>query len=280
MKFAICNELFQDWPLEKGFQFAAECGYTGIELAPFTIADYVTDVPAFKREEVRRQADAAGVQIAALHWLFAKTEGFYLTSPEDEVRGRTAGYLGELARFCADLGGGILVLGSPHQRNLLPGVSHEEAVQHAADVLLRAMPVLEETGVTVALEPLGPEWGDFLRTAAQAVELAELVGSPHVRLHLDCLSMSSEPTPIPEIIRRNGPLLAHFHANDPNGQGPGFGNLPFPPILEALGSIDYRGWVSVEVFDLSPGVERLARESLEYLEDCLARLAGGRSSGG
>jgi hypothetical protein len=27
------------------------------------------------------------------------------------------------------------------------------------------------------------------------------------------------------------------------------------------------------VFDYSPGVERLARESIEYMQDCLARLA-------
>jgi sugar phosphate isomerase/epimerase len=279
VKFAICNELFQDWPLERGFGFAAECGYSGIELAPFTVADDVTAISAARRKEVRRAAEAADVEIAALHWLFAKTEGYCLTTPDDEVRQRTAWYLGELARFCAEVGGGVLVLGSPHQRNLLPGVSHEEATQHAAAVLLRALPVLEATGVVVALEPLSAEWGDFLQTAAQAVDLAELVGSPQVRLHLDCLSMSSEETPIPELIRRHGRLLAHFHANDPNGQGPGFGELAFEPVLEALGAIDYRGWVSVEVFDFSPGAERLARESLAYLEACLARLADPPSAG-
>jgi len=29
----------------------------------------------------------------------------------------------------------------------------------------------------------------------------------------------------------------------------------------------------VEVFDYTPGVESLARDSMEYMQDCLARLA-------
>ena len=94
MKFAVCNETFQDWPFDRAFGFAAECGYTGVEIAPFTIADYATDIPSAKRAEVRRQADAAGLEIVGLHWLLAKTEGFYLTSPEADVRRRTAEYLG------------------------------------------------------------------------------------------------------------------------------------------------------------------------------------------
>jgi sugar phosphate isomerase/epimerase len=273
MKFAICNEMFQGWSLEEGFAFAAECGYTGVELAPFTIADYVTDISAEQRLQIRRQAQASGLEIVGLHWLLANTEGFYLTSPDEEVRLNTADYMGHLARFCADVGGKVLVLGSPDQRNLLPGVDSAEAMQHLADVLIRTLPVLEETGVVVALEPLGPEWTDFMQTAAEAQELAETVGSPQVRLHLDCKSMASEEDPIPELIRRHGSTLTHFHANDPNSQGPGFGELQFEPILQALGQIDYHGWVSVEVFDYSPGVERLARESIHYLETCLANLA-------
>lgn len=275
MKFAVCNETFQDWPFEKAFAFAAECGYTGIEIAPFTIANYVTDITPQKRAEVRRQADAAGLEVVGLHWLLAKTEGFHLTSPEAQTRRRTADYFGELARCCSDLGGKVLVCGSPQQRNLLPGVGRDEAIQYAADVFGQVLPVLEETDVVVALEPLGPEETDFLVTADEAVGLAEMIGSVHVRLHLDCKAMATESTPIDQLLRRHRSLLAHFHANDANRQGPGFGELDFVPILEALGEIDYRGWVSVEVFDYTPGIERLARESIRYLEQCLGRVARG-----
>jgi sugar phosphate isomerase/epimerase len=85
--------------------------------------------------------------------------------------------------------------------------------------------------------------------------------------------MSAEGRPIPDIIRENAPYLEHFHANDANRLGPGFGQIEFVPIFEALGQIDYRGWVSVEVFDYTPGPERLARQSIDYMRACLDKLS-------
>jgi sugar phosphate isomerase/epimerase len=273
MKFAICNETFQDWPFEKAFAFARDCGYTGIEMAPFTIDADARNISTQKRAEVRRQIEDAGLETVGIHWLLAKTEGFYLTTPDDAVRRATGEYLGELARLCRDLGGRVMVLGSPQQRNVLVGVTHDEAMRLAADCIQGALPKLEECDVTLAIEPLGPSEGNFLNRAEQGVELAEMIGSPNCRLHLDVKAMSSEAKPIPQIIRDSASLLEHFHANDPNLKGPGMGEVEFEPIFEALGEIDYRGWVSVEVFDYSPGIERLAEDSIRYMQECLARLA-------
>jgi len=269
MKFAICNETFLDWPFDRAFAFAAECGYSGIELAPFTMAADAHDISPAQRAEVRRQADAAGLEVVGLHWLLAKTTGYYLTTPDAEVRRRTSAYIQELARLCRDVGGSRMILGSPQQRNLLPGVTYAQALDHAASVVSEALPVLEETGVTLCLEPLAPAEGNFLNTAADAVGLIERIGHPNCRLILDCKAMSSEAVSIPELIHRHIGVLEHFHANDPNKQGPGFGELDFVPIFEALGQVDYRGWVSVEVFDYSPGIERLARESFENMQAAL-----------
>jgi len=270
MKYAICNETFLDWPHEKAFQFAKECGYTGIEIAPFTLT---TAVPSDVREipdrtiaEVKQAAKTTGLQVVGLHWLLAKTEGLYLTSQDEAVRERTADYLCELARLCNQLGGKILVLGSPQQRNLPEGMSHAQGIQFAADVLKRAMPQCENSGVTVAVEPLGPEEGNFLRTAASGIELIEMVDSPHCRLHLDCKAMSTEDKPIPDIIRDSADYMVHFHANDPNRLGPGMGEVDFRPIFAALDEVNYDGWVSVEVFDYSPGPERLAKESIDNMQ--------------
>jgi sugar phosphate isomerase/epimerase len=270
-KYAVCNELFLDWPFDKAFAFAAQCGYRGIEIAPFTMATYADKISAARRAEVRRQAKQAGLEVVGLHWLLAKTAGFHLTSSDAAVRRKTAEYFGQLARLCADLGGRIMVLGSPQQRNLAPGMTKEQGMKHAAEILRAAAPTLEKTGVVIAIEPLGPVETNFLATAAEGAELVALVDSATCRLHLDCKAMASEKTPIPELIHKYRKQFVHFHANDPNRQGPGFGKLDFVPIMKALTEIEYRGWVSVEPTDATPGIEHTARESIAYLRKCAAR---------
>ena len=67
MKFAICQELFVDWDWERQCRFIAETGYTGIELAPFTLAPRITDVSLTRRQELRAVAEAYGLTICGLH---------------------------------------------------------------------------------------------------------------------------------------------------------------------------------------------------------------------
>ena len=82
----------------------------------------------------------AGLETIGLHWLLAKTEGFYLTSPDAAVRRATGDYLMALAEATRDLGGSLMVLGSPKQRDLLPGVTYDQAVDYAIEVFERIMP--------------------------------------------------------------------------------------------------------------------------------------------
>lgn len=274
MRFALCNEVFSDRPLQEGFELAREIGYEGIEIAPFTLSEdlaadaELADVRTLSfsaRGAIKRAISDAGLQPVGLHWLLAKTDGFYLTSPDAATRRRTGEYLVALTELCADLGGEVLVLGSPQQRNLLPGVDYESAEGYAADVIASAAPRMEELGVRLAIEPLGPAEGDFLTTADLAMNLIARIDSPAVKLHLDVKAMASESTPIPELIQKHAAATAHFHANDPNLLGPGMGDVQVPPILAALRDSRYDGWVSVEVFKYEPSREAIARTSFENL---------------
>lgn len=272
MKFAICQELFENWDWERQCRFIAETGYTGIEVAPFTLAPRITEVSAERRQTLRKQAADHGLQIIGLHWLLAKTTGLHFTSGDPAIRRATAAYLIELGRACADLGGDVLVFGSPAQRNLDAGTSHEEGFDRAAEVLRACLPALAEWGVKFCLEPLTPKETNFLNTCADAIELMDRVALPNLLLHQDVKAMLTERDPIPELIARYAGRVGHFHVNDSNLLGPGMGPTDFTPIIRALVAAKYTGWVSVEVFDYSPGCEKIARESLRALRETLARV--------
>lgn len=273
MRYAICNETFEGWDHARICRQVAELGYTGLEIAPFTLAPRITDLTPARRRELRQQAEAAGVAIVGLHWLLAKTEGLQLTSPDVAVRQRTADYLVELARACRDLGGELMVFGSPAQRRIPAGASRDQATDYAVDTFRRAAGGIADTGIKLCLEPLAPAESDFIQTAGEAVAILDRLAHPSFALHLDVKAMCSELAPIPEIIHRHAKRTGHFHANDANRRGPGFGDVDFVPIFRALKETRYPGWVSVEVFDYTPDPVTIARESIRYMRECEAQVS-------
>jgi sugar phosphate isomerase/epimerase len=271
IRLGICNELFEDWDFARVCQTVASLGYQGLEIAPFTLAPRINDVSPDRRRTLRTMVADAGLATIGLHWLLAKTEGFYLTSPDPQVRKRTGDYLIMLAEATRDLGGSLMVLGSPKQRDLLPGVSHDQAAGYALEVFTRIMPSLGTIGVDLCLEPLAPSETNFLNTCSQATSLIEQVDHPRFKLHMDVKAQSGETgTTVPALIRQYARHAGHFHAQDVNLRGPGMGDVDFCPIMRALVESGYDHWVSVEVFDFSPGALETARQSIA----CLKRAMG------
>jgi sugar phosphate isomerase/epimerase len=270
LKFAICNEIFQNWKLDDTFAHAARAGYDAVEIAPFTIAKYVTEISAAQRQQIRDSAARAGIAICGLHWVLVNADGMYLNHTDPAIRARTAKYFCDLVDFCADLGSGVIVVGSPKQRNLLPGVSAAQAWDYAAETFRDSVKRAEDRAVTLCLEPLAPAETDFINTAADALRFIEQFRSPRFQIILDVKAMCSESKSIPQIIRESSPHFAHFHANDKNLKGPGFGDVDFKPIAAALKEVDYHGYVSVEVFKFEEGPELIAAKSIEYLKQSFA----------
>jgi len=266
MKFAICNEIFKDWKLQDSFKYMAKAGYEGVEIAPFTIAETVKDISASERKRIRDGGARAGLEVAGIHWVLVKPEGLYMNHPESAIRERTADYFCALVDFCADIGGKTMVVGSPKQRNVLDGISKEQAWDWALGTFRNAVRQAEEREITICIEPLSPVETNFINTAQEALEFVRALPSPRFKIILDVKAMCSESKPIPQIISESWPNFSHFHANDKNLKGPGFGEVDFKPIASALKAKGYSGYVSVEVFNFDEGAEMIATRSLEYLK--------------
>jgi sugar phosphate isomerase/epimerase len=266
MKFAICNEIFKDWKIDDVFNYCAKLGYDAVEVAPFTLAKDVKEISPGERQRIRAAAARAGVAISGIHWVLVQTEGMHLTSPDRATRDRTAAYFCDLVDFCADLGGKVIVVGSPKQRSLAPGVTPEQAWEWATELFRPAVQAAERRGVTICFEPLPSEDTDFINTAAEAVRFTRQLGSTAFQVILDVRAMSHEAIAVPEIIRASRGAFAYIHANDKNLKGPGFGDVDFKPIAAALQDAGYDGVVSVEVFKFDEGPEEIATRSLAYLK--------------
>ena len=198
--------------------------------------------------------------------MLVNADGMYVTHPDPAVRARTAKYFGDLVDFCADLGGQTIVVGSPKQRNVMPGVTAEQAWDWATAVFREPVMRAEQRAVTICFEPLAPTETNFINTAEQAIAFVTQLHTPHFKIILDVKAMCSEAKTIPQIIRESSPHFAYFHANDRNLKGPGFGDVDFVPIAAALREVGYRGVVSVEVFNFEGGPELIADQSLAYLK--------------
>ena len=272
MKFATCNEYFEGWKIEDVFDYAAEIGYDGVEIAPFTLASSVEEIGAQRRSEIRAAAAAAGVEIVGLHWLLASPEGLYIDHPDDAIRSRTRDYLKELIHFCGDLGGQVMIFGSPQQRNVQKGWDSGETWERMRSVFAEVAPVAGERGVYLCIEALSGEQTNIVTKAEEARKMVAEIDHPNFQTMVDVCSGSTEAIPVSQLLRDSGDHLYHVHVNDANKRGPGFGQTDFVSVMKTLKELDFQRYLSVEVFEFSPDPRTIAAKSLGYLKGIEAAL--------
>ena len=269
MKFAACNEFFEGWPIERVFDYCKSIGYDGVEIAPFTLAESVDQITTHRRTEIRRSAEAADIEIVGLHWLLASPDGLYINHPDPGIRRRTQDYIKALIHFGGDLGARLMIHGSPKQRTLQEGWNREESWKYTVDTFATCMDAAKERGVTYCIEALSLANTNFINTVDEALDMVRKVDHPNFQTMVDCCSGSTEDNPLPDLFRKVGVRMKHVHVNDPNGRGPGFGDLKFGPVLKALRDLEYEGYISLEVFDFSPDPQTIASRSFGYLKGLL-----------
>lgn len=274
MRIALCNEVLAPLPFARQCEVAAALDYQGLEVAPFTLGDAPLELSAAARAGLRRAAQDAGIAVSGLHWLLRQPVGLSITSADATVRARTLDTMRRQIALCADLGGAVLVHGSPAQRRLPPG---EEAAarQRGIEAFAAVAADAQAAGVTYCIEPLAPPEADFIHTVAQAAAIVQAIGRPALRTMLDCCAAArAEAEPVQAVLARWLPtgLLAHVQVNDPNLRGPGQGGLGFLAILRTLRQHGYAGWVAVEPFDYHPDGPASAARAIGYLQGLLEAL--------
>lgn len=271
---AICNEAYDRRPLAEVCRSVRAIGYTGIELAPFTLADRPSEVAAGDRRRYRDIIESEGLTFVGLHWLMASPGGLHVTTADRAVRERSWQHVGELIDLCADLGeNGVMVFGSPKQRGTTGGMSREDATGNYVKGLRKVAPHAEQRGVTILVEALPIGQCDVVTTLAEAVAIVNEIASPAVRTMFDTHNAVDEVEPHASLVDRYFDLIRHVHINEMDGRHPGTGSYDFKPLFEMLRRRGYRRWVSLEAFDFTPGAEKIAADSLRFITKEVEQLA-------
>jgi D-psicose/D-tagatose/L-ribulose 3-epimerase len=272
-RHSICNEAFDKWPFADACQAIRQAGYTGIEIAPFTLAETPGEITAAQRAEYRDTIRSAGLSFAGLHWLMVSPKGLHVTGPDAALRRRSWEHIRALIDLCADLGpDGVMVFGSPNQRASTGGLTREQATGNFIDGLAGVAPHAESRGVKVLVEALPIAQSDVVQTLAEAVAIVEEIGSPAIGTMFDVHNAIDERESHAALVDRYFDFIRHVHVNELDGRHCGAGSYDFTPVLEVLKRRGYTGWISLEAFDFTPGAERLANESLRYLKNQIDRL--------
>jgi D-psicose/D-tagatose/L-ribulose 3-epimerase len=275
MRIALCNEVLADMSLERQCEYAAGLGYDGLEIAPFTLSASPENISTADAAKIRATVEASGLEVTGLHWLLVKPEGLSLTDPDAAVRARTLAMMTHLVGLCAELGGAVLVHGSPKQRQIAPGETHATASGRLQDALAQIALAAARVGVIYCIEPLSQRETALINTVAEAAELVRSIDHPNLRTMIDCSAAGlTETCSVPSLIDRWLPtgLIAHIQVNDPNRRGPGQGEMKFAPILAALKRHNYAGTIAVEPFNYSPDGVGVAAFSAGYLRGLLEAL--------
>jgi sugar phosphate isomerase/epimerase len=269
-RYAMCNEAFEGRPFAETCATLKRLGYSGIEIAPFTLAEDPLQVSPSARREYRDIMAQEGLTFVGLHWLLVTPRTIHVTTPDCALRKESWTYVRNLVDLCADLAGnrtenGVMVFGSPKQRSSTGGLSSTEAVRNFVEGLSTVAPHAEERGVTILVEALPHSQSDVIHTLAEAVAVVNQINSPAVRTMFDSHNAEDETEPHGALIEKHFDLIRHVHVNEMDGGHPGTGNYDFVSIFRSLIRMNYNRWVSLESFDFNVGAERIASETIEYL---------------
>ncbi len=277
MRLALCNEVLRELPFREQCAMAANLGYEGIELAPFTLDEQPHLLSDARRNEVRNIADGEGVPIIGLHWLLISPKDLSITSSDPDQAAKTRDVLLRLVELCADLGGTVLVHGSPAQRDPDDADSPQAAWDNALSCLRSAGDAAHQAGIVYCVEPLARRLTPFINTIDDAVRFVEQAESKGLRTMIDtCAAAEMEAAPVAEVIRQRWGegYLAHIQINDRNQRAPGQGDDRFGPVLRALHDVGYDGPVSVEPFIYEPDGPTTAAVAAGYVRGLLEQIDG------
>ena len=272
-RLAICNKTFEKKPFAEMCRLTRETGFTGMEIAPYTLGEDPAALPTSSLTGMRTMMSSEGVSFVGLHSVLNAPPGMSVTTPDPVVRAKSWDYFLRLIDVCAGLGdnGTMVFLGNP-QRRTVGGATVPIAIARIKEGLRRVAPAAEARHVTIMVEPLAPHLCDVINTLEEAMEVVRAVNSPAVQTMFDTHNTAGETTPLDILIRKYYKYIRHIHFNELDGRHPGTGHFDFKTVMQTFKDLGYQRWISVEAFRFDPDGVTVARESSRFIRGLESEL--------
>ena len=270
LRFAYNTNGLADHPLEEALAFLADRGYEGVGLT----LDYrhldPFDENLYRRlDGLRRLLDRLGLAVVI------ETGARFILDPRRKHEPTLLSEVGHERRVdfllrAVDIAAVLDAEAVSFWSGTKPAdVGPQAAWRRLVEGCARVTEVAEERDVVLAFEP---EPGHLVDRLDLYFDLAGALGDPdRFGLTLDighCLCVGDEP--VPDAIREAGGRLANVHIEDMRREAHehldfGEGEIQFPPVLEALREVDYRGLVGVELSRHSHAADVVVPRAIEFL---------------
>jgi D-psicose/D-tagatose/L-ribulose 3-epimerase len=229
---------------------AKELGFDYLDLA-------IAHPETFPHKRVKEEIAKCGIIPVTTTTLGPDTN---IASPDAAVRAKGVESLMRLVDINYELGSKILGGVNYAGWGCLTGKPPtEEEYARSADCMRGvAESALSKGDLTVAVEPVNRFETHMINTAEQGIAYCKRVGTPNMKVHLDCFHMNIEETSFVGAVRACGKqYLGYIHVNENNRGIPGTGLVPWRDFFLAIAEVGYRGPLVIESFD--PNFEELSK---------------------
>lgn len=242
--------------IEESLKKAVAYGYDGIELA-------LKHAGQVNPDKLKTLCSNLGVSIPCISTgqVFAGL-GLYFTHPDKEKRAEVERVFKELIDLASDFGSMVNI---GRARGF---VEEDETIENAqrrfVQIARKLAKYAGEKKVKLILEPVNRYEINFINSVEQGAALLETVGSKNMALMPDLFHMNIEDRNIGGELERFSKYVSYVHFADSNRLAPGQGHIDFKTIFESLRTINYHGWISIEILP-KPDPDTAARQAVEYL---------------
>ncbi|MCR9210516.1 MAG: TIM barrel protein [bacterium] len=247
LKASVCvDAVLENLSTVDAMKLVAECGYPAFEFWKWWDKDL---------DAINHACEDLQLQVAAVCTKFVS-----LVDPD--VRAEYLAGLKESITAAGQLNCPVLISQVGDAR---PGVDRAEQRDCMVAGLKEAAPMLEDSGVVLAIEPLNElidHAGYYLVRSDEAFSIIQEVNSPNVKVTFDIYHQQISEGHVIANLTKNVDAIAHFHAaGNPGRHELDRGELHYPSIFAAIADTGYSGHVGLEywpVDDTAAGLREAA----------------------